>query len=382
MSATRLRVLHCIYDDPDNPWVGGGGSRRAFDLYRHLRDDVDATMLTGNHPGASTAPIDGIRVIRAGARQPYAWSRLTYAAAASRALRTSDYDVAVVDHSAYTPIVIPRDRPVGIILHHLTGPVAAERWGVAPGAMLGWLERTLVRRSRVFSATSAASVAAIEPFVRGDAIIARVSSGVSDHLFDLQRHDEGYALYIGRLDIKQKGIDVLLDAFAMLVRRVPGATLRIAGRGPDDAWLRERSTSLGIAGAVRFLGAVTDTERDDLLAGAAFQVVPSRFEGFGIVAAEALAAGVPLIVSDDPALVEIVQEPAPGAGVVVPRGDARALAGAMLSLLADGEARHRLSRTGRERAERFRWHVVAGEHLEFLRRVLRAHTTSGASPSS
>jgi glycosyltransferase involved in cell wall biosynthesis len=189
-------------------------------------------------------------------------------------------------------------------------------------------------------------------------------------------------LYIGRLDEKQKGIDVLLDAFAILIRRVPGATLRIAGRGPDDAWLRARADSLGIARAVRFLGAVADTERDDLLAGAACQVVPSRFEGFGIAAAEALAAGVPLIVSDDPALVEIVQAPAPGAGVVVSRGDARALAGAMLSLLADGEARHRLSRAGHERAQRFRWHVVAGEHLEFLRHVLRAHTTSGASPSS
>jgi len=375
---SRLRVLHCIYDDPANPWVGGGGSRRAFDLYRHLRDDVDATILTGNYPGASSEPVDGIQVIRAGAAQPYAWSRVTYAAAASRMLRSLDYDVAVVDHSAYTPIVIPRDRAVGTIVHHLTGPVARERWGAASGAALGWMERRLVARSRVFSATSAASKSALEQFIEEDATIMRVSSGVSDHLFDLRRHDDGFVLYIGRLDVKQKGIDVLLDAFAIVARRAPAATLRIAGRGPDDAWLRARVESLGIGSAVRFLGGVSDAVRDDLLAGAAFQVVPSRFEGFGIAAAEALAAGVPLIVSDDPALVEIVQD----CGRVVARDDARALAEAMLALLGDDEGRRRLSVAGRASAERFRWNAVARAHLEFLLRVRSAHDVSVGLRSS
>ena len=372
MSANRLRVLHCIYDDPDNPWVGGGGSRRAFDVYRHLLSEVDATILTGNYPGAAMERPDGIRVLRAGAKEPYAWSRLTYALAASRALRSADYDVAVVDHSAYTPIVIPRDRPVGMIVHHLTGPVAGERWGRVPGAALASFERSLVRRSRTFSATSAASQKGLERFAQRSATISRVRSGVPDHLFDLERHDEGYVLYVGRLDVKQKGVDVLLDAFAQVVARAPGTVLHIVGRGPDDGSLRSRAESLGITQAVRFHGGVSDAERDALLAGAACQVVPSRFEGFGIAAAEALAAGVPLIVSDDPALVEIVEDPEPGGGIVVPRGDAPALADAIYELLADKDSRDRLSQGGRVRAERFRWSAVARAHLEFLRRVMSA----------
>ena len=123
----------------------------------------------------------------------------------------------------------------------------------------------------------------------------------------------------------------------------------------------------GVAAHVTQLGAVTDARRLELLAGAKVLLMPSRFEGFGLVAAEAMAAGVPLVASSAGSLPEVVD--APRGGVLVPPEDPRALADAVAALLDDDARRAALSASAREAARRYRWEAVAERHLEFLRRV-------------
>ena len=81
-----MRVLHCIYDDPSNPWVAGGGSLRVLELYRRLTDRVEVTVATGSFPGSRDEVRDGVRYVRLGVPSPYALSRLSYGAAATRML--------------------------------------------------------------------------------------------------------------------------------------------------------------------------------------------------------------------------------------------------------------------------------------------------------
>jgi glycogen(starch) synthase len=362
----KLRVLHTIYDDARNPWVGGGGSARVHELYRRLKDDVAATVLTGNYPGAAGIVADGVRYERAGVRKPYALTRLTFGAAATRRLRSGDYDVAAFDFSAYTPILVPVDRPVGIVVHHLTAPTATERWGKIGGAVVAAAERTMLERGRRFSATSHATLVALEALLPGKPIDL-VTAGVPDELFELERRPAGYALYLGRLDVFHKGLDVLLEASALLAGRGTPVDLRIAGRGGGEAELTRRIGELGIQRHVSLLGAVSVAERNDLFAGASIFVMPSRFEGFGIAAAEAMAAGVPVVASNVPALREVVDPPA--GGVVVPPRDAEALAAAIAELMSHSEALARISLTARSSAERFRWQHIARDHLKFLHAV-------------
>lgn len=361
-----LRVLHVIYDDPANPWVAGGGAVRVFELYRHLVGRVDATVATGSYPGARDETLDGVRYLRLGARAPYAWSRLSYAAAANRLLRSAEYDAAVFDFSTYTPVFVPKRRPVGITVHHVSGPTAAERWGPVGGPLIGRLEGRMIRRAARLSATSAATRALLEriaPAVPIDMVYA----GVPDDLFTLPRRAEDYLLYFGRLDVFQKGLDTLLEAFALLARERPALELRIAGRGKDAARVAAMARDLGVEGAVRMLGAVSEADRRALFAGAAVQLMPSRFEGFGMVAAEAMAAGVPLVAAAAGSLPEVVD--APRGGVLVPPGDPAALAAAAARLLDDPPARAALSASARLSAERFRWRAVADDHLGFLQRI-------------
>lgn len=368
-----LRVLHVIYDDPFNPWVAGGGAVRVFELYRHLAGKVDATVATGNYPGARDQTMDGVRYLRLGAAGPYAWSRLTYARAANALLRSLRYDAAVFDFSTYTPVLVPTDRPVGITVHHVSGPTARERWGPVLAPAIGRLETAMIRRAARLSATSLATRDLLRR-IAPDVPIDMVYAGVPDELFGLPRRPEDFLLYFGRLDVFQKGLDTLLEAFALLVRDRPALELRIAGRGKDAERVAAMARELGIDRNIMMMGAVSEAERQALFAGAAVQLMPSRFEGFGMVAAEAMAAGVPLVAAAAGSLPEVVD--APSGGVTVPPGDARALARATARLLDAPAERETLSVSARASAERFRWGAVAADHLRFLHRIAEGRTAS------
>jgi glycogen synthase len=366
------KVLHVIYDDPANPWVGGGGAVRARELYKHLGGRVDVTVATGNFPGARDETIDGVKYIRVGARSPYAWSRLTFGRRVTRMLRTAKYDAAIFDFSGYSPVFLPRDRPTGVTVHHTSEPTAKHRWGSVLSFALGRVERAMMRRARRASATSLASKATIESIAPGMPI-DMVAAGVPDELFSLERRPAGFLLYFGRLDVYHKGLDTLLDAIAILVKERPDLEVRIAGRGKDLERVAALARSLGIEKNVRLLGAVSDDERNALFAGAEVQLMPSRFEGFGLAAAEAMAAGVPLVASDAGSLPEVVD--APRGGVIVPTGDAKALAKATGQLLDNPGTRAALSSSARESARRFQWRAVADDHLKFIMNIAATQTT-------
>jgi glycosyltransferase involved in cell wall biosynthesis len=362
-----LRIIHCIYDDPSNPWVGGGGAVRVLELYQSLQTRVNATVVTGSFPGATDEVRHGVQYWRRGAPAPYMLSRATYAVAASRLLRAEKYDAAVFDFSAYTPIVLPKSGPIGITVHHLTGPTARARWGVVVGTVLARVERRLLRRAHVFSATSQATRDELCHLLSPSAKVVDVGAGVDDRLFELVRREQDYLLYFGRLDWFQKGLDILLQSFAYLVRDFPDLELKIAGRGRDVEKVKTAARELGIQHNLTLLREVSDEEKLALFAGAKLLLMPSRFEGFGMVAAEAMAAGVPIVAAASGSLPEVLAPPA--GGRLVPAGDPRELARATADLLSSGEARQGLSRSARVAAERFRWSVVAEQHMTFLHEI-------------
>lgn len=163
-----------------------------------------------------------------------------------------------------------------------------------------------------------------------------------------------YVLTVATLE-PRKGLDVLIRAMAL-----PAAgEARLVVVGPTG-WggvdLAAVAKSAGLA-AHRWqaLGRVDDADLAAVLHGASVLAAPSRAEGFGLPALEAMAAGVPVICSDAPALVEVTA----GAAVVVRRDDPAALADAIGQVLGDPVAGRELSAKGRARAAGFSWPAAA-----------------------
>jgi glycosyltransferase involved in cell wall biosynthesis len=364
-----LRVLHCIYDDPRNPWVGGGGSLRVFEIYRRLAGRIDVTVATGSFPGARDETVDGVRYVRLGAASPYARSRWSYSRAAEAALRGGSYDAAIFDFSVYTPIRVPAGRPVGLVVHMLHGPTARDRWGPLAASALRRAEGALLARSRWISTTSRWMEDQLAPLARPDARIVRIGSGVPDEFFRVERREENHLLCYGRFDLFHKGLDTALSAFRQVSERYPELRLCLAGRGRDEERLRALADELGVGGRTRILAGVGREEVLRLMGGAVALVMPSRLEGLPMVPAEAMAAGVPVVASAVGAVPEVVDPPA--GGILVPPADAGATAAAILSLLDDPARRAELSRSARLSARRFSWDQVAEEHLGYLHDIAK-----------
>jgi glycosyltransferase involved in cell wall biosynthesis len=137
-------------------------------------------------------------------------------------------------------------------------------------------------------------------------------------------------VYLGRL-AREKGVDVLLRAFAALVVRVPDARLRVVGTGPLDGALRAEAERLRLGSKVEFVGQASREQVDAELESAWALVAPSLWaEPFGIIALEALARGVPVIATKGGGFEETVNERS--TGILVPPGVEGALADALLEV--------------------------------------------------
>lgn len=175
--------------------------------------------------------------------------------------------------------------------------------------------------------------------------------------------------FLGRL-VPEKGLLVLLDAVA----GNPRLRLRVGGSGPLGAELEQRAAAAGIAGRVEFLGPV---DPDDVVAfyrsldvlAVPSLPTPQWTEQFGRVAVEAMACGVPVVSSDAGALPDVVG----GAGIVVPAGDASALAGALAE--AGGPRAAELRASGLVRAEECSWTAVGRDYIDLYHSVV--HEASG-----
>jgi glycosyltransferase involved in cell wall biosynthesis len=186
--------------------------------------------------------------------------------------------------------------------------------------------------------------------------------------------DAAVLLTLGAL-VRRKGLDVLLAALARLAARGVEPLCWLGGDGPERAALEKRAAKLGLAPRVRFLGPRRDV--GDLLAAADVLVMPSRREGLGVAALEAMAAGTPIVASNVGGLGEAVVEGR--TGLLVPPADADALAAALGRMLGDGALRARCAAEGPRRIdEGFHVERMVDGYEELYREVL-AEPGAGAS---
>jgi glycosyltransferase involved in cell wall biosynthesis len=177
----------------------------------------------------------------------------------------------------------------------------------------------------------------------------------------------------------QKAIDVLLDAFALVLQSIPAAHLVIAGdsvmrpngtRDPLRQTLEAHAAQLGIAGSVHFLGVREDV--DSILAAANAAALSSDFEGTPLFLFECMAHDAPLVATAVGGVPDVIDDGS--SGILVPPRDPGALADGLTQLLADPDRRAALCTAARRRLDDFRIEVVAGRFADLYEELLAART--------
>jgi glycosyltransferase involved in cell wall biosynthesis len=154
--------------------------------------------------------------------------------------------------------------------------------------------------------------------------------------------------FVGRLD-PVKGALLLIEAMAEVLKSHPDATLTLAGDGPARAPAEALAAALGIAGAVRFAGFMTQGQVAELLANSDMLVLPSFAEGLPVVYMEALASCIPVVASRVAGVQELVEDGV--TGYAVPPGDVPTLVDRIIRLMDDPDTARAMGEAGRKAVE-------------------------------
>lgn len=399
-SRASLRIICPTYWYPQH--AADTQATYVHDINRHLvRRGHRVTVVTPGSPAmAASESFDGVDVVRFPMELPVdltygrvAQSRVEFWGKLARVAVMAHY----LEAQYRATLAAVRDRGADVIHAHWaipTGPAAvhaARRLRlpsvitmhggdvyVNPSQGYDFPTRWYVRPALRWTLRHAAALTAITEDCRQHALRAGAPDRSVHLVFngtDLRRFSPAvsgngamdsrfgpHMIFACRQLFPRKGIRFLIEAAAQLAPRFPDLKVVIAGDGFERPELIRLAETLGIADRVTFLGWVPNTDLPPYYRAAAVSVIPSLEEGFGIPAAEAMGCQTPVVASDAGGLPEVVEHGV--TGLIVPRGDATALAAAIGSLLADPLKRRQMGRAGRERALRlFDWDRTA-EQLE------------------
>lgn len=229
---------------------------------------------------------------------------------------------------------------------HLHGACFDAFVAASSGPMRRWIRHTLERSSAVIALSLRWA-----DFLRTVAPEARVlviPNAVPLPALDSQQPQPGRILFLGQVE-PRKGVFELLGALALLRERFPQAELVVGGKGQLDE-LKRRAEELGVAQHVILLGWISGARKQEELARAAVFCLPSHAEGLPMALLEAMAAGKAVVVTGVGGMPDAVQDG--DNGLIVPAGDASALARALGRILADEEEGRRLGMRARATIER------------------------------
>lgn len=176
------------------------------------------------------------------------------------------------------------------------------------------------------------------------------------------KHNKKIVLAVGRLD-RDKGFDLLLEAWLQVITVMPEWTLKIVGEGEQRANLTQFINANQINDSVALVGATDDVSH--YYRQADIFCLSSRVEGFGMVLTEALAFGLPIISFDcGPGPAEVLKDTG---SILVPKNDITQLASALVSLMKDDEQKRAMGLKGQAKVERYQPDTIIGEWLELLK---------------
>jgi len=179
---------------------------------------------------------------------------------------------------------------------------------------------------------------------------------------------EKMVYFVGRL-VPEKGVQVLIRAVPKILAQYANAKFIISGKGPYQESLQDLADRLRVGSKVYFTGFADDDTRNMLFSGSDVAVFPSLYEPFGIVALEAMATRVPVVVTDTGGLTEVIEHEVDGLKVYP--DDVKGLATAIIRLLEEQDLAHRVSQSAWDKVNSvYNWAAIAAETIKIYRDIV------------
>lgn len=366
-----MKILHLLYESKGDYFGIGGVGIRAYEIYRYLKERHDITLVCKKYPGAKDREIEGLRHIFVGTEsKSLTRTLLSYAYHSVRFVKEhgKEFDIIIEDFSPAIPTFLHAFTKKSVILQiqGYTGKHYFRKYNPAYASILYMMEHL---RPMFYDNFILINLQTAKKLLLGSGKhIMHLQNGISHEVMNAVSYEDEYILYLGRIDIYGKGLDILINAYKEFYQSFPGIRLVIAGDGRDREKFRAELTKLpeNVRENIELLGWVSGDKKMEVIRKALYVVLPSRHEVQSIVVFEAMACEKAVIVSGIPEFTFIVTN---GAGQSFKSGDALSLAQSMKDMMTNDE-RKEMGKRGRNLVKDYTWDKIALKFEKCLFNVL------------
>lgn len=361
----RLKIIFSEYDDINNPYYGGGGAFAVHEIAKRFAKNANVSVVNGNYNGAKDGKIDGVNYKRIGLS--FAGPKigqLIFHFILPFMVKKIEHDIWI---ESFTPPIstsfIPlfTNKPVIGLVHMLSGTDMRRKYRLP----FDWLESIGLKKYKYFIVMNEADKEYILKINRR-ARVEVIGNGV-DLPGRVGRVELQHILYLGRIEVNQKGLDLLIKAYSDKKDKIK-IPLFIAGSGSEKeiTVLQRLIDRYGLGEKVKLAGKVEGKQKADLLKKSLFVVVPSRQESFSITALEAISFGKPVISFDISGLSWLPRS----CRLVSKREDTKIFGNLMHKLYSNKSLRKSMSKSALEFSKKFSWEKKFVSYYEFITKVL------------
>lgn len=368
MKNKNLNIAFLDFDDLKNPLLSGGQARATYEVARRLvKLGHRVTIVCSKYPFSKDQKLEGISYVHVGLGTPnIKVNNVAFFFALPIAVKKLSADVIV---ECFTAPISTCFSPVFTKTPVIGMPTMFEAQEFSKKYHLPFylLEKLGAGYYKYFLAYSELNKIKMEKL--NPKIYTRIiPNGVSEEAFSQKVREGNYAFFIGRIDIVQKGLDLLTSALQKIHKNL-GIKVVIAGNGPkeEEKKLELLIKNKKLENIVSFVGRVDGKKKTSLIANSMFGIYPSRFEDFPLVPLEFSSHKKPLVSFDIKGLAWVPES----VSIKAKPFDVDSLAKAITLMVTDSKLRSKLINNARPFARRYGWNNIAKEYEKFFLDVIK-----------
>jgi glycosyltransferase involved in cell wall biosynthesis len=361
-------IIFSNYDDISNPYYGGGGALAVHEVAKRLvkQGRYQVIAITGKYPKSRDEVVEGVQYQRIGIKKfgPKV-GQFCYLLCLPFVVLNKNFDVWM---ECFTPpfstsfLPLLTKKPIVGVTHFLMAKEKEKEYFLP----FSVVEKFGMKKYKYFIAlTNRVKEYILEQ--NPTAIVSIIPNGmILKKIKIVKPPKEKYILFIGRIEKRQKGVDLLLEAFSKAAAETT-LKLFIAGNGApkEVSWLKEEISRSNLGDRITLLGRVDGEAKTRLFTNAEFVVLPSRFETLCMTALETLSLRKPLVCFDIPGISWLDEKLA----WKIPAFDTEKLAHAMIQMSNSKRTRQQFSKSSDTFARLYSWDNIVKKYQEMIEKV-------------